>query len=564
MSDTASDSIVLGRYRIVRRLTQGGMGVVYLGRVEGAAGFAKAVVIKRILSGVDHLEQNIAQFIREAQILSHLQHPGIVGVLDFGHAHDGYAMVLEYVHGYDLARWLKYLRVTSCRMHWEEAVFITLRVLEALHYAHTFESSDGGAACVLHRDISPGNILLDLEGRVRLLDFGIARMVHGDTDECKTETGVLKGKVGYLAPEIFSLAPATTLSDLYSCGVVLYQMLAGAHPFASEDQRQTMFRAMQEPPSSLIALRDDMPRELEAVVFQALAKDPTQRHPSAEAFCQALRATLSRSEADIFVALRERLRDDFTLKMPAALHLEPLQEREKAWREAQRASPREPAQLRSSMIPASAHDPPSSSAEVEPTVTHEAQAPAARMRLLSSAGIGAVVAAALLSALFLALRQPPVSSSDRFIVVGTPAPPREALEPVRATAPEPAAPPPAGPVANRPGAASAKPVRRAEPARDASPSALTEPFARRQPALEACFARFASELQGRPEISVTFAVQTSGHVSSATLSPQVMSGTPLGKCLLSVARGTNFGPQARPVRFSIPLIARAVSSTTAR
>src|SRR5262245_40687256 len=156
MSDPMQDQVVLGRYRVVRRLTQGGMGVVYLGRLEGDAGFAKAVVIKRVLQddGED-IEDQTAQFIREAQILSHLQHPGIVGVLDFGRAGDGYAMVLEYVHGYDLARWLKYLNATDQSMHWEEAVLIGVRVLEALHYAHTFRTGDGAAACVLHRDISP-------------------------------------------------------------------------------------------------------------------------------------------------------------------------------------------------------------------------------------------------------------------------------------------------------------------------------------------------------------------------------------------------------------------------
>ncbi|HVZ32049.1 MAG TPA: serine/threonine-protein kinase, partial [Polyangiaceae bacterium] len=182
----SASQYVLGRYRMLRRLAKGGMGVVYLGRLEGAAGFAKPVVIKRILQDAEERSENTARFIREAQILSNLQHPGIVGVLDFGEEAEGHAMILEYVHGYDLGRWLKYLQLSSRRMHWEEAVFILLRVLDALSYAHGLTRSDGSPAQVLHRDISPGNVLIDVDGRVRLLDFGIARME--EDDQYRTQT----------------------------------------------------------------------------------------------------------------------------------------------------------------------------------------------------------------------------------------------------------------------------------------------------------------------------------------------------------------------------------------
>jgi serine/threonine protein kinase len=205
---------VLGRYRVVQRLAQGGMGVVYLGRLDGAAGFAKPVVIKRIISDAEDQQGSTARFIREAQILSNLQHPGIVGVLDFGEEDERYSMVLEYVNGYDLGRWLKYLQLKAHKMHWEEAVFIILRVLDALAHAHGFRRSDGTSAEVLHRDISPGNVLLDVEGRVRLVDFGIARMDAGTGEQFKTETGVLKGKLAYLAPELFAGMPPSPASDL--------------------------------------------------------------------------------------------------------------------------------------------------------------------------------------------------------------------------------------------------------------------------------------------------------------------------------------------------------------
>lgn len=576
MSDPAHDQVILGRYRVVRRLTQGGMGVVYLGRVEGDAGFAKAVVIKRILQDIEDEEQNTAQFIREAQILSHLQHPGIVGVLDFGRTGGGYSMVLEYVHGYDLARWLKYLNASSQRMHWEEAVLIGIRVLEALHYAHTFRMSDGAAACVLHRDISPGNILLDLEGRVRLLDFGIARMAHGDVGEYKTQTGVLKGKMGFLAPELFGMAPATTSSDLYACGVVLYQMLAGEHPFASADQRQLMYRAVSEDAKHLAKHCPDIPPALDAAVLRALAKQPEDRHASAEEFARSLRKTLIRSEAEVLAALRERLHRDFNGEMPSTLKLEPLQERDRAWREDKSSRRLEVPPLSSSLAPVNSQptvgpprrrgaQPQSERGELtegDLTLTNEARASAVsrKTRLLLGVGIGAALMAVMAGALLLLLSREPASApaAARFIVVESPEKKARAAEPVTATATEPPASAPVelAPAAND--AAKPQPARNVKPARETGASALSRHFARRQSALEACFQRYAAELQGRPEISVIFEVATSGRVSSATLSPAAINGTPLGECLLSVARTTDFGPQPKPVSFSIPLLARVV------
>ncbi len=555
-----NDSLILGRYRVVRRLTQGGMGVVYLGRVEGDAGFAKPVVIKRILQDMEDMEQQTAQFIREAQILSHLQHPGIVGVLDFGRAGDGYAMVLEYVQGYDLARWLKYLQLSSQRMHWEEAVLIAMRVLEALHYAHTFRSSDGAAACVLHRDVSPGNVLIDLEGRVRLLDFGIARMAHGDPGQFKTETGVLKGKVGFLAPEVFALAPATTSSDLYACGVVLYQMLSGVHPFASDDQRQLMFRVLSETPPPLAELCPGIPAALDAAVQQALAKRPEERQASADDFAQALRKTLVRSEGEVLAGLRERVRRDFTGDMPAALRLEPLNEREKSWRQEQRSDRHEPAAF--SYRQAALQSQPTVDGG-DHTLAHEAPSRVvARPRVLLGAGIGAALMALLGGGALLALlaREPASApAAARFIVVESPDKAARAAEPAAAaaTAEQAVAGVARAPEVTTPRAA--EPAPRAKPARESNASSLSRQFARRQSALEACFERHAAELQGRPEISVNFDVATSGRVSSATLSPAAINKTLLGECMLAVARATDFGPQTKPVRFSIPLTARVVS-----
>jgi eukaryotic-like serine/threonine-protein kinase len=146
-----SGSLVLGRYRIVRELARGGMGMVYLGRIEGAAGFSKPVVIKRILSNTGDEENTRGQFIREARILSELQHPGIVGVLDFGEEQDAYLMVLEYVHGYNLGYWLKYARDTRENLEWDFAAYALTRILGALRPhpcgARRARSADHSSRC---------------------------------------------------------------------------------------------------------------------------------------------------------------------------------------------------------------------------------------------------------------------------------------------------------------------------------------------------------------------------------------------------------------------------------
>jgi len=575
---------VLGRYRVVQRLAKGGMGVVYLGRLEGAAGFAKPVVIKRIIQDNEDPTESKARFIREAQILSNLQHPGIVGVLDFGEEAEGHAMILEYVHGYDLGRWLKYLQLSNVRMHWEEAIFIMLRVLDALNYAHSFRRSDGTAAQVLHRDISPGNVLIDLEGRVRLLDFGIARMAESDV--YRTQTGVLKGKVPFLAPELFTSDPPSAASDIYACGVVLYQMLAGTHPFTGENDSKMMWRIITEGPKPLSHWRDDLPVGLEAPLFVALNKDPGNRQATAERFAAELRQTLCRRETEIGVSLRDRVRRDFTGEMPGMLRLEPLAERERAWRSVRSSLPPDAPTVVVERAAAGASTPgrdaptrasqPTLTATPKSRVTETtldadalagaskaspaAEAPARRLDwqplLFLAMGVGVVVALVLVGALHFLGPRPAAPSAARFIVVESPDKVAAAAQVAPETTPVSVAAP-----AATPSEAVAPPAVVVAPRRaDAGGAlALTRHFARRENALQSCFERHASALTGQPQIAVNFDVGASGKVQNATLEPASLSSTPLGQCLLGVARDTSFGAVGKPLKFTIPIRARSVN-----
>ena len=263
-------NLVLGRYRVVKPLARGGMGMVYLGRVEGAAGFAKPVVIKRVLSQMDDGEASRAQFIREARILSSLQHANIVGVIDFAQEGDSHLMVLEYVHGFHLGNWLKYVKKTRGSIKWDQAVFVITKVLAALHYAHTNLGSDGKPREIIHRDVSPGNVLIDLEGNVRLLDFGIA-VDKDEVNEHKTQDGVVKGKLPYIAPEMYRSAEASVSSDVYAAAVVLYQLLSGSNPFSDKDMSSIVRKVLEIEPPPISSLRDDIPPMLDEVIARGLA-----------------------------------------------------------------------------------------------------------------------------------------------------------------------------------------------------------------------------------------------------------------------------------------------------
>jgi eukaryotic-like serine/threonine-protein kinase len=321
--------MVLGRYRVVAPLARGGMGIIYLGRLEGAAGFSKPVVIKTVIP--DAKDTRAAQlFAREARIVSNLEHPSIVGVLDFGEVDGEYIMVLEYVHGFHLGNWWRYVMASRQQMPLAQAVEVMLPILDALDFAHRLTRADGTPLDIVHRDISPANILLDHLGNVKLHDFGIARMAD---DEFKTQDGTFRGTLSFTAPETLHGLPASPRSDLYACGVVLYQLLAGSNPFRGEQPSETLHRVVTHVPPRLQSRRNDVPEGIDAAIARALEKDPERRFDSAGSFAAALRAARTWLEADAATELASVIHADFTgPEMAAFLGVETLQSRDAAWR----------------------------------------------------------------------------------------------------------------------------------------------------------------------------------------------------------------------------------------
>jgi serine/threonine-protein kinase len=570
--------LVLGRYRILKPLARGGMGVVYLGRIEGAAGFSKPVVVKRVLPHLDDQEDSRRQFVREAHILSNLQHPAIVGVIDFAEESDAYVMVLEYVHGYHLGHWLRFVRDSRGHVAWDQAVLVILRVLAGLQYAHCFTRMDGQRMEIIHRDVSPSNILIDLEGNVRLLDFGIAR-AKGDTDEFRTGDGIVKGKLSFIAPEVFGSTRASASSDLYACGVVLYQLIAGRNPFAGGETSETIRRVLYHTPEPLSELRKDVPAALDAVIARALAKAPADRYASAEEFSGALRELLPRSEAAVFADFKATIRSDFTGAMPQQLCLEPLTSLESAWREAAIDQAGPESVLRSSVPPPMEGDativggtPLHLKKQVTTSATASAlastrapatPAPGVSRKLLLAGILGATLVATTGSLAAAYLMRAPASQEPKLLVVERSSA-EESTPTIHAAQAEPAAPVPAE---APPAAASAAPEAPSARTSTAQPAAtkpmstaekLSRTFAARQGAIQGCFNQNAAGLEGAPQLSVRFGVAADGSVTTASLVPAQAASTPLGQCILGVARSTSFGPQGAPVGFTIPITARVV------
>jgi serine/threonine protein kinase len=557
-------TLALGRYRIVKQLARGGMGVVYLARTEGAQGFTRPVIVKRILADLAGDEATARAFVREARILANLQHPGIVNVIDFNQEDGAYVMVLEYVHGYNLAQWHKYVVETRDQLPVEYAIYIMTRILDALQYAHTLVRPDGTPMQIVHRDVSPGNVLIDVQGHVKLLDFGIARA--DESDEYKTRDGMFKGKLSYSAPEVYD-GVTNPKTDVYSAGVVLYQLLSGDNPFRGKDMAEIVRRVLTYTLPPIRNIRSDVSPELDAAIARALVKEPQDRYPSAAAFADALRSVRERREEDFVTDFIDDVWNDFNGDMPKKLGLEPLVARDAAWRAAQADAPGPKGVTLSSTPPEETLVeevrvvPPAPAA---PNIVPVAPAPLVPSRAVWIAAGVALLAAGAGAYAFTARKPDPPSS--RFVVVERESTKEEPAPSVTA-APVPSehavSTPPSTASATASAAPPESPSAKAQvtgtPAVGKPDAALlSRQVQRNRGAIEACFVQHVKEVDGRPEVSVRFRVNPSGHVEGADLFPGALNATPLGQCLLGVARGIDFGKQTEAVSFTIPITARRV------
>jgi len=266
------------RYSMVRRLAEGGMGAVYEAQQFGAEGFQKTVAIKTILESYSTNAEFVRLFIGEAKLVADLVHENIVQVYHLGKTGNIYYIALEFVEGINLENFIDYHLDRSVPLPIELGAFITSRVCRGLEYAHAKRGRDGQHLGIVHRDVSPKNVMLNCEGVVKLTDFGIAkaRMVME-----QEEGEVLMGKVEYMSPEQARYEATDRRSDLFSLGIVMYELLTGYHIFETDDIYQTLENVKSAPIPHPKKYRPELPDALCDILMRALERDLTKRFQTA-------------------------------------------------------------------------------------------------------------------------------------------------------------------------------------------------------------------------------------------------------------------------------------------
>jgi serine/threonine protein kinase len=289
--DESSD---YGRYALLEKVATGGMAEVFRATRRGVEGFEKVVAVKRILPHLSTNKDFVEMFIAEAKMVASLSHPNIVQIFDLGKIDDSYYIAMEFVEGKDLRTILTRARNQSTLPGVDLAALVAARVSAALEYAHRHRDSDGRDLRIVHRDVSPQNILLSDEGEVKLVDFGIAKAA---TKASHTDTGSLRGKLLYMSPEQAWGKPLDKRSDLFALGAVFFEILTGHLLFSASSEMSVLERVREArfvPPSSL---NPAVPIELEAVVMRLLNKNPAERYQDASEVLLDLDSYLRRRPA---------------------------------------------------------------------------------------------------------------------------------------------------------------------------------------------------------------------------------------------------------------------------
>ena len=285
-----------GRYYLLDRIATGGMAEVYRAVTHGVEGFRRTFVVKRILAEKASSPTFIRMFCEEARICALLHHPNIVQVYDFGHVSGSYFLAMEYLAGKDLSSLMRFLRAAKASVPPGLAAFIAREAAVGLHYAHTLRGSSGQPLGIVHRDVTPSNIMLLFGGGVKLLDFGIAKAATAASAAGENEG--IKGKFGYLAPEQARGADVDGRADVFALGVTLWEMLAGRRLFAGKDELETLRNVLQKPVPPPSAFRREIPPELDRIVLRALERTIERRYATAEEMARDCDAVLRDERAD--------------------------------------------------------------------------------------------------------------------------------------------------------------------------------------------------------------------------------------------------------------------------
>ncbi len=333
-TEPAEGPVTFGRYTIIARLGSGGMAEALLAMLHGDLGFQKLVVLKRMHPQLGRDEHFVKMFLHEARLAARLNHPNVVATTEVGEVEGVYFIAMEYLEGLSLDRILRKYLQDGGLVPLGPLARTICDALEGLHHAHDLRDFDGRALGVVHRDVTPSNLFVTYDGIAKLLDFGIAKASLSDD---ATRTGTLKGKLAYMAPEQFYNTPIDRRADIWSMGVLLWEMTTGRRLFKGPNDAVTYKNLTSMPVPSVTRFRPEAPRSLDVVLAKALERDREVRFPTAEAFRKALEeviqkdlqgisrddvaAELKRSFGDILDENRAIIR---AFARPDAVEIEPL------------------------------------------------------------------------------------------------------------------------------------------------------------------------------------------------------------------------------------------------
>jgi len=280
-----------GRYYLIERIGRGGMAEVFRAVAQGVEGFRRVFVIKRLRPEKSESSELVRMFCDEARLCALLHHPNVVQVYDFGQIGGSYFLAMEYLRGKDLSAVMKALRAGRAAVKPSLAAYIAQQVATGLQYAHTLTRMDGRALGIVHRDVTPSNIMLQRTGAVKILDFGIAQATNF-ARQVETGGGRVKGKLAYLSPEQVRLEELDGRSDVFALGVVLWEMLTGQRLFSAENEFLTMRNVLTAPIPPPSSVRPEVPMALDAIVGLALRRERDKRYRDAREMADALESFL--------------------------------------------------------------------------------------------------------------------------------------------------------------------------------------------------------------------------------------------------------------------------------
>jgi serine/threonine-protein kinase len=275
----------LGRYEVLLPIASGGMATVYLARATGIAGFEREVALKLTHAHLRDEPGFVTALIDEARFAGRIRHPNVVSVLDVAESPEGVFIVMDYVEGDSLAGMARALQKRGERIPIEISLRILDEMLAGLHAAHELTDANGAPLELVHRDVTPHNVLVGIDGVSRLTDFGVARATRRLT---KTSTGLVKGKIAYMSPEQARGAELDRTCDVWAAGIVAWELFSGTRVHDGLNDAALLYKIVREAPMPLRHVRADIPRELDRVVGRALSLDPLARFASADEFAQAL------------------------------------------------------------------------------------------------------------------------------------------------------------------------------------------------------------------------------------------------------------------------------------